>query len=415
MEQGIVKVHKKQKKTTNNRLVIIIIAVILAVYFIAQVFRAFSSNVETVTATKITINDSMQATGWIFRDEIIVSENETQTSKHVVNNGERVQQGAPLAIVYADEQALNISKQLESINSRITWLDSALISANDSTEDTKLDQSLVLAFQQMSEQIKLASCSSISSIADSVRTLSLRRNAAGFDANEIANEKNSLLSQKTSLSNELSGKCTEIAAPVSGYFSEIIDGYEGVLSIHALEDLSIQKYQDLIKTPSNENENSLGKVMQGFNWYLAAELPTESVQELKIGQDMKVNFTLASIEAPVVIHDIIKEKDSETAILVLEGSEYNGDLLSIRSQPVELIVNTYSGLQIPKEAARMQDSDLGVLILSGSVPRFKKITPIYETDTFYVVKQSATDVDSVVAQDKIIVKGKGLQDNVLVN
>lgn len=414
MGQENTKIHKIQKKSNNNRFTFILIAAIFVVYFIMQIIAAFSNNIETVTAAKVTINNSFTATGWIFRNEVIVQESETQTAKHIVSNGERVQQDAPLAIIYADEQALNTSKQLEAINNRISWLDAALSSANDGSDATKLDQLLILSFQQMSEQIKGGSSASIAATADSVRTLSLRRSAAELDISAIATEKNNLLTQKESLTAELSGKNKEITAPVSGYFSEVLDGYEEKLSISALDELSLDTFHDLIKAEDITNKNSLGKVMQGFSWYVAAEVPAQKIEELKIGQSMRINFTLASIEAPVIIHDIIKEKDSETALLILEGNEFNGELISIRSQPVELIIATYTGLQIPKEAARMEESQLGVLILSGSVPRFKKITPIYEADTFYVIEQSATDVDSVVAQDEIIVKGKGLQNNMVV-
>ena len=91
----------------------------------------------------------------------------------------------------------------------------------------------------------------------------------------------------------------------------------------------------------------------------------------------------------------------------------------MRSQPIEIILGTYTGLKVPKQAARMVSDGkggetLGVYILSGSIQKEKTIKKLYETDTYYVVQQSATDVGALVAQDQIIVRGKDLQNNMVV-
>ncbi|HIY54278.1 MAG TPA: hypothetical protein H9832_10045, partial [Candidatus Agathobaculum merdavium] len=97
--------------------------------------------------------------------------------------------------------------------------------------------------------------------------------------------------------------------------------------------------------------------------------------------------------------------------------------VSMRQQPIEIILATYTGLRVPKEAVSVQettDSDgvttstTGVFILSGSFQKFKTINKLYEADDYYVVEQSATDVNMLVEQDQIIVSGKNLQNNMVV-
>ena len=164
-------------------------------------------------------------------------------------------------------------------------------------------------------------------------------------------------------------------------------------------------------------------MIQGFSWYLVSEISAEDASRFSEGQSLRVNFTQASLETPVTVYSVLKERNSDTALLVLEGTEFNSEMVSMRQQPIEIILATYTGLRVPKEAVSVQettDSDgvttstTGVFILSGSFQKFKTINKLYEADDYYVVEQSATDVNMLVEQDQIIVSGKNLQNNMVV-
>ena len=75
------------------------------------------------------------------------------------------------------------------------------------------------------------------------------------------------------------------------------------------------------------------------------------------------------------------EHDDDTALLVLEGTDFNSGMVSMRQQPVEIIIASYTGLSVPKSALRVEEwtdsngekhKDTGVFILSGSVRKFKR-------------------------------------------
>ena len=70
---------------------------------------------ETEPAVHVSVNDSFMSTGWFFRDEQTVSGSASGSVKHVVYSGERVQQDAALALVYADEQSLALSREIEPL------------------------------------------------------------------------------------------------------------------------------------------------------------------------------------------------------------------------------------------------------------------------------------------------------------
>ena len=129
------------------------------------------------------------------------------------------------------------------------------------------------------------------------------------------------------------------------------------------------------------------------------------------------------MESKVTVHSINHQGNSDTALLVMEGTEFSSEMVSMREQPVEIIIASYTGLSVPKSALRVEEwtdsngekhKDTGVFILSGSVRKFKVINKLYETDDSYIVEQSATDSDMLVEQDQVIVRGTDLKDNTVV-
>ena len=345
--------------------------------------------------------------------------------KHIVYSGERVQKDSALAVVYSDEQSLAISREIEPLENRLELLDNVLENSGTASDGVNTDQMITLTIQQMAAQAKEGSGTSLASSAESLRTLSLQNASDSIDTMDIQLERDTLAAEISSLEQQISGQTTELTAPVTGYFSEIVDGYENVLTMAELETLTIARFHELIQSPEQvDTSQTIGKMIEGFTWYLAAEVPAEQAQRLSEGQSLRVNFTQATIETPVTVYAIIQEHNSDTALLILEGTEFSSEMVSMRSQAVEIIIATYSGLKVPKSAVRMLETtdstgktvqQTGVYILSGGVQKAKIINPLYETEDYYVVEQSATNANMLVEQDQIIVRGRNLQNNMVVN
>ncbi len=426
MEQAKQNNQKHNRKPTrpNRRAVFLIAAAALAVYLVIVVISAFSNVRETEPAVHVSVNDSFMSTGWFFRDEQTVSGSASGSVKHVVYSGERVQQDAALALVYADEQSLALSREIEPLENRIRLLDSALETVGNTSDSANVDQMITLTIQQMADQAKTGQGNGMSSSADTLRTLSLQSVSSSVDTLDIQSERDALEAERAALEQQLSGQTTELTAPISGYYSEVVDGYENVLTRAALENLTLGEFRTLTQSPEKVDAGQvLGKMIQGFTWYLAAEIPTEQADRLSEGQDLRVNFTQASLETPVSVYSIIREHGSDTALLVLEGTEFNSEMVSMREQPVEIILATYSGLKVPKSAVRIEESTNSdgtttqrtvVYILSGGVEKSKIINPLYEAEDYYVVEQSATNWDMLVENDQIVVRGRNLQNNMVV-
>ena len=296
MEQKQKTKPARQQKRDRSHLVFMMIAAVVLLYIGRSFLGIFSAAPETTPAMRVTVNDSFTADGWFVRDEITIKGG-GESVKHIVYSGERVQKNAPLAVVYGDDEALELSRQLDPLDDRISQLDTALQTANDSSDTAKIDQQITLAIQNLAAETKEGSGSVLTSSSASLRTLSLRRAADQLDSASIRAERDSLSAQRDSLQQSLSGRTAELKAPCSGYFSEIVDGFEDTLKPASLSGLTVARFRELTsKAPETRHSSStLGKMVQGFSWYLACEIPAKQAERLQIGQELKVNFTQASL------------------------------------------------------------------------------------------------------------------------
>ncbi len=427
---GVFYMAKKRKRRRrrsfaigDSRLALILVAAVFVLYLGASVVKAYSGSFETTAAVKVTANDSIIGEGWFFRDETTIEQKKSGSVKHSVFSGERVQQDAVLATVYSTEEALKLSREIEPLEKNIALLEDAINSERDGSDAAKLEQQITESLQELAGHIKSGSGTSLGSSAETLRALSLKKNAAGIEQSELEGEMSRLKEQLNSLKLQVSGQSQEIASPVSGYFSEVVDGYENVMRPELLDKLTLAQLDELIKGRANASEGSeaaLGKVIQGFSWYLAVKIPKEDAARLKSAKSTSVSFTQSSLESPATVRLVSDTEEGEYALAVLEGSVFGSEMVSMREQPVEIILGTYTGLKVPKQAVRMENNENGdrtiVYVLSGSLQKKKNITDriLFDAGDYYVVKQSASDADALVVQDQIIIKGKGLQNNSVV-
>ncbi len=122
----------------------------------------------------------------------------------------------------------------------------------------------------------------------------------------ISTERDALAAERESLNAQLSGRTRQLTAPVSGYFSDIVDGYENVLTPDGAGRADHRHFHELTQERNTVGfQSSMGKIIQGFSWYLVARSRPSRRDRLSVGQNLRVNFTQASLEVAGdgVFHD----------------------------------------------------------------------------------------------------------------
>ena len=405
----------KQKKKFNTRRLGIMIFIIIMLSIV--LWQIMVNRTETQTATKVTVNDSFMANGWFFRNEVVVQGTTGDTVKHIVQGGEKVQKNAALAIVYANANALESSQKISVLDDQIELLENTAQMITTGSDTVKIESMITNKIVEISSQMQQSTVSGIQSGVNEFRNLCLRRAIDTVDKEVLVNQAQSLKSERNYLEQQIGNSSMTIASPASGFFSEIVDGFETQLTISTLDNMTAEELENLDSSKINSaSSDTLGKIVQDFRWYFAMSVPKEKIEDLSVGDSLLLRFAQVSSDIQVSVYDIHKQKNQENALLIVSGMEITPEILSMRYQSVEVIKKIYTGIQVPKSAVRIQtDSEgnntQGVFILPDSISRFKPIEVLYEYGDYYIVKQGTTTQNTgLVVGDKIIVKGRDLED-----
>ena len=418
---------KLYRRRSNNNIVVVLVGTIALLYLVLQTVHALGNHVTTVAATRVTVENSIECAGIFIRDEVLAEDVGSTTVKQLVSTGERVKKESRLAVSYSGESAMETSQELELLEDEVSLLRAALRSAGDYSDTARLDQQLTAAMRTLSDQVKDGIVTDARDTADSLREQSLRRAAGGLDTDTLNGELEELEKKRDALSSRVNNQTRAILSPETGYFSETIDGYEGILTTDSLETLSYEGLTEILENkPDTPDSTALGKIVCGFSWYFAVPLPIDQAQRTRTNARVQLRFSQTGEVVDGTVYAIRKSEDEEHALVILEGDRFSPSIVSLREQEIDLILGTYTGLKVPKEAVRVETetktaedgsetttSRVGVYIMSGSFARFKEITQIYEADTYYVVKQEITSpntANALVMQDLIIVEGKEIED-----
>ncbi len=382
---------------------------ILGVYFIISAFYAFNSPMTTVLALSTSVNDEYSVAGYFVRGEQLIETDYDGILQYTIPDGSKVARFAPYAAVYADESALEINSKTAEIDSRIKSLESALKASSDTTSTEKLAKSISEQLLNVTEISDEGTYTLFSQPADSLKTLIVNREFAFADSESIQKDIDALKAQRTALRESLGEREKVLYTPYSGYFISYTDGYEDVLTVPKLDDLTMEDFNALDNHTPSKNEGVLGKIVTGFDWYFVCTLRNEEVSNLSEGKSVNMQFdATGDLLINAKVHHI-ESKTADETVVVFTGDKHLDQLILLRKQAATIICETYDGLKVPKTALRVDDEgNIGVYVITGLYAEFKKIKPLYETRDYYIVETDPTTTKSLLANDTIIINGKNL-------
>lgn len=387
------------------------------VMFAVVIWQIFVGRTETEVAVKITVNDSFKTSGWFFRNETVVEGARGDTVKHIVQGGDKVQKDAPLAVVYSNKRTLENGQKIAMFDDQIELLRNATQTITSKSDLFKIEGMITSKISEISSGVQEGVVLNTKANVKELRNLCLRKGINSAGADVIRQQSDELEAERNYLQNQIGNASVSISSPAAGFFSEVVDGFETVLTIDQLQYMTVDDVEKLDQNKIKlQEKESLGKIVEDFRWYFAMVVSQSNLKNVYVGDKISIRFSQMNKDIPVRIEDIRKQKNSEKALLIVSGMEITSEILSFRYQTVDVIKETYTGIKVPKRAVRVRTnrsgkSVKGVYILPDSMSRFKTIDVLYEIDDYYVVKQGTTSTNTgLVVGDRIIVKGKDLED-----
>lgn len=392
----------------------LIIGLVLIVFLLTQIFYSFYKPISTQTAIYRTVNDGFNITGVVIRNENYITSSQDGVLHFMIEDGERVSKNGIIANIYKSENASITLSQIDSISKKIEDIEE-IVSFNN-IEAANLDVANTNVSNNLDDLILSSSFGDFNNIEEKCDELlsSLNRRQAILGEKADFSEQLAILnSEYKALKDSLSNPEGKIRSNRSGYFLTKVDGYENAFDIENLSEITPDFLDNLSK--KEVPENTVGKLVSDYEWYIAANVSIGQSLNYKVGDSLSLHTDLKTAQIlSVKVKKINVSKDGANAVIIFSCNDMNAELASLRSASMTIVNKEYSGLYIPKKAQRVIDSKRGVYVLSGMQIKFKPIEIVYTGDNYIICKKSDED-GALRLYDQVVVKGKNLYDGKIIS
>lgn len=351
-------------------------------YFGVQGYRYVTDPETTAIVYRYRSEQAIAVRGYVVREEQVVDCAETLLElTHA--EGERIGAGDTIATVYRSAEALRATQELEALRAQKEQLEYARSAANDTETALKLDSEIRDQILSVRAAYEAGSFSALDALSDRLKTTVLKREYAYNGSEELGARLEELNAQIREAS-AASGGTTRVTASVSGTYSAVADGYEGVLTPESLADMTPS---GLAAVSPQSVSSTIGKIVSGSKWYFAASVSEADAAKLRTGQRLTLRMASGvDFDLPVTLTRV-SEAENGNCLVVTESDKYLAYVTLLREQNAEIVIDEYEGLRIPKNALRVNgDGVSGVYCLIGRTAYFKPVNIIYQGGEYCLVE-----------------------------
>ena len=417
----------------NAKIIMLLLLAAVAVCLGAAAWRSFRDPFTTVVSYSYTVDDSLEATGFLARQEQVLT-NTGGVVELLPQEGEKVAKGGTVALVYQDSSGLERREQLQQLEMEKEQLEYALERTGAGGGDaSQLTGQVLDAIAELRAAVAGRDLTDLERQSMDLKSLVYKREYAyGGTGEESADAIQAALdevdSQISSLSSQAAQSTQSITASQSGIFSGYVDGYESLLTPEVLETVTPAQLDALAGQASEEDQTAVGKLITDSTWYFACALPQEDAERLVEGRSVTVRFSRDwSGEVDMTVERVGEPEDGRCAV-VLSTDRYLSETTLLRRQTVELVFQSVTGVRVPKQALRVEEQTVtdeetgeestvqvtGVYTLVGEQVEFKPVTVLEQGDTFVLVEAAGSGRAALQPGDVVVVAAEDLYDGKVI-
>ena len=390
-------------------LVLVILALTLAL--LARLLEWLDVPPNTVLATAAETGVGCYTTGYIVRQEQVLCSDCPMTTL-AVGEGQKVAAAQTVAVGYTTNDARQKQLQITQLEARVKQLQYAgggMAVYDQAAMDAEVRQQLT----ETAELLARGDLISVSDYATELKGLILRGSADQETLDALGARIEDLQTNVNSLRRQITGQTEIVGAGTAGYFSGTVDGYESVLTPKRLDVLSVTELEQI--TPDAQPAGVVGKIIEGDTWYYVTTVTTEYAEQLTVGSSVTVSFAHNLARDLRMQVSRISPEENGKCVVVFSANHFIQDVTMMRSQSADVVLQTYQGLRVPKEAVRVrEDGAVGVFILETTDAKWKPVNILYDSGENYIVKLDKSSTGHLWPGDEILVDTKDLYDGKVV-
>lgn len=384
----------KNRSITTKLITVLTLAAVLT-YSGFQAWRYFTSPEITVSVYSFRAERVLALNGYVVRDEETIDCAEPLVEL-LRAEGERVAKGKRVATVYQNADALESEREAAALRAQLKQLQYAQAAARDAETALRLDSELEGEIVALRAALANGDYPAADKTVSELEATVLRREYAFRGGDGLSERMEALEAKLAAVSRSAGTGSRAVTAPFAGTYSAVADGYESVLTPASLADMTPSGLERLQPAPVT---STVGKLIRGNKWYYAAVIPETDAASISKGDSLELAISGVDAALSVTVDSIGKAENGKR-LLVLRGDRQLSAVSMLRRQGADLILESYTGLRVPKNALRVgEDGGLGVYCRIGRQAWFKPVTLLYQGEDYCLVTPG--EIEAVRESDYI--------------
>jgi hypothetical protein len=396
-----------------KRVVTVLVSLVIIGYVGYQAYNALYRPIRTMRAQSGTYEDIIKAEGVVLHQETIVPAVQGGVVDYVRSNGEDVAKGGEIAYIYRTEQDAANRRRIQAINALIAQYEQM----GDSTSAESIDIDVLSAeiensFSALCAAADGGKASDIAAAkADMLSLLNKKQLATGEITNfnaQIAG----LEAKAAALAQTTGDRIGTIYAPEAGYFVSETDGFENAYNYADVPSITAADVEKLLARDIAPQKGAAGKIISNYESYIVCTMDANDAYDLHVGDSVQLRFLLSS-QPSVTVTVAAINRDLSGVAVAFKCTEMTSSLAVIRRQDMEIVANSYTGIEVPDGFMHVVGGVKGVFVREGSIAQFKKLDAVYSA-AGYTVSAINADPGYLQVYDEIIENGDDLYDGEII-
>ncbi len=415
-------------KTTSlgTKLLTLMAVLGVAAYFCYQGMRYLDDPLTTTMAYAYAVDEEISVFGYVVRSERVLEDDDSGLLRLSRAEGERVGVGGIVASVYADQASLDRQNEIDALKGQIEQLEYAREAALSYEAFAKLDSQISQNLLDLRTALSNGRLDTVENRSGELRALVLKRDYTYSNSEDLEAQLSALRQELEGLRRQSANSVRRITAPEAGLYSAVVDGYETVLTLETIAELTPAQFTAI--QPDSAVRSHMGKLILGDSWYYVTVLRTEEIREIRKAGQVSIRFSKdVEQDLDVTVQSVGREENGKS-LVIFQGKSNLPQLTLLRQQSAEIILNTMTGIRVPQESLRIlvqtaagEDGEerevqtTGVYCMVGVKAVFKPVEVLYNGEGFALVRPASTvDKRFLRTGDEVIITANNLFDGKVV-
>ena len=426
--------------TLLNKVVMTLLFAAIILYMGGAAWRGLRDPYPTVQAYTYVVEDTMEATGYLVRQEQVIhgwtiqAEGTEATVRLLPSEGEKIAAGTTVALLYSDGAAMERSQRLETLEAEAAQLREA-ITAGENGQGEQIGRKVTSSMVALRRAVEAGDFTRLESQVGTFKSAVYQQAQRYGNGDDLAAALAAAQNEINTLRALTPQEGVRVTVPQSGIFSGQVDGYETVLVPEITEGVTPSLLDSLESRAVEEDSSALGKLITNSQWYFIFSLGEEQAKRLTVGRAVPVRFSRDWSGTMDMTVERISLPENGRVAVVLSTRKFLSETTLLRRQTVELIFDSQMGIRVPLGAVRVEEQTetdkesgetrtvqvTGVYVQVGAFAEFKPVTVLAQGEDYYMVRPLLPENADTVQQklalragDSVIIASEEIWDGKVI-